>query len=465
MAVTFATLFGRLGKLFALAETLRGNQSGLRTKYANIINQYSDADMDLVGNLSANFESRIDDAISMQRLIQQDAENTLVEMMDDALIAVSGGAGLPSKSVQQALRELIRQMEDGNQDVDGSTVTIATATAGSGNQGNGKIVLSALASQVYAPTNTHSACVKTELVRARCLEDSNTNVSSSAERFIIEGQRAEGKLDEDWPRGSGMRYVLTAVNPDFEQGTKVGQNILKNSNFNTFESNVPDFWTINVGSAGSDVTEDTSGYRSGSALKITADGSDLVTLTQDLNSSGGTLGRLKPDTVYTLSFAVKRSGTSPTQGNLRIRVWDGTSTLNNSDSNRKMETALAHNNVSLGTDWTLVTFVCMTPRTLPSKGIRIEIKTDTAFNSGVVLHIDDLSLAEMHRPLPGGLACQIIPGSDDFAFEDFFTVQVTNNGEGKFAQEFDRFFPMSDLGYGLPVVYDGSETISDGLIA
>ena len=465
MAVTFATLFGRLGKLFAMSETIRSNQSGLRTKYSNIINQYSDADMDMVGNLTARIEDRINDGKLLQSLIQQDDSQTLINMMDDALIAVSGGAGLPKKNVQSALRELIRQMDYGNIEIDGTTITIATPSAGASNQGNGELVLSALASQAFAPGNTDSPSVRTELVRARCTEDSNGRIGSSSERFLLEGQRAEGKLDEDWPRGSGTKYSFYAANPDFEQGTKVGQNVLRNSNFNAFTSNVPDYWVINTGSAGSDVTEDTSGYRGGSALKITGDGSDTTTLTQTINDAGGTLGRLKPDTLYTLSFALKRSGTSPSAGNLRIRVWDGSNTLNNSDANRKMETSLAHNNVLLTTDWKIIKLVCMTPRTLPSKGSRLEIKTDTAFNSGVILHIDDVCLAEMHRPFPGGLACQIIPGSTDFAFEDFFTCQVTNNDEGKFAREFDRFFPMNLYGYGLPCLYDGNEDIDDGLIA
>ena len=100
-----------------------------------------------------------------------------------------------------------------------------------------------------------------------------------------------------------------------------------------------------------------------------------------------------------------------------------------------------------------------------SKGSYIVIETSTAFNSGVSIFIDDLCLAEMHRPIPGGLAYQIIPGATRFTFDDESTVQITNNAEGKFATDFNRFFNMDSKGFGLPSNYGGSETINDNLIS
>tara|TARA_S200002703_G_scaffold159400_1_gene172738 strand:- start:1748 stop:2140 length:393 start_codon:yes stop_codon:yes gene_type:complete len=130
-----------------------------------------------------------------------------------------------------------------------------------------------------------------------------------------------------------------------------------------------------------------------------------------------------------------------------------------------MEVSLAHNNVLIGTSYSLVTLACMTPRILP-KGIKFQIKLDTSFTSGTSLHIDHLCLAKMHRPIAGGLGYQIIPGSTPFAFQDTFTCQIVNNGEGAFNTEFDRFFPqMETLGYALPPHYGGSETINDNLIS
>ena len=462
MAVTFGTLFARLGKIFGMAETVRSQMSTLRTEYADVISQYSDADMYMVGNLTRDIESRINDSQRLIQVLHRDAEQTLIEMVDDNLVSSNGG-GLPKKTVIDALRELIRQMDSASSSIDGTTITIGTPS--SFGSGKGELVVSGLASQVYAPTVVDYPSILTELVRVRCVADANDpSVSEAAERFSVLGQRAEHHLDEEWPKGSGTNITIKAASPDFEQGTGPGYNVLRNSNFENFISNTPDGWTIAVGSAGATVLEDSSSFRGSKCLEIVGDGSTAVKLTQAFNTSSGTLGQIKPDTLYTISFAIKQTGTM-TAGQLKIYVTDGSSVLNSADSNRKMEIQLDYNVIGdLTTSYQIKTLVCMTPAEIP-KGSYIVIETPTAFNSGVSVFIDDLCLAEMHRQLPGGLAYQVVPGSTRFAFDDESTVQITNNGESEFATEFDRFFNMASKGYALPSDYSGSETISDGLIS
>tara|TARA_A100001515_G_scaffold127829_1_gene113705 strand:- start:841 stop:2229 length:1389 start_codon:yes stop_codon:yes gene_type:complete len=462
MAVTFSTLFARLGKIFGMAETIRSQMGTLRTEYADVISQYSDADMYMVGDLTRDIETRINDADRLLRILQRGAETTLIEMVDNDLVSSNGG-GVPQKNVATALRELIRQMAAGSSSVDGTTITIATPS--SFGTGRGSLVVSGLASQVFAPTVVDYASIVTELVRVRCVADANDpTVSEASERFLILGQRAEAHLDDEWPKGSGTNVVVNAASPDYEQGVGPGNNVLRNSNFENFTSNTPDGWIIATGSAGSDVVEDSSAFRGSKCLEIDADGSTAVKLTQSFNTASGTLGRLKPDTPYTISFAVKKTG-SLTAGQLKVYVTDGSAVLNNSDSNRKMEISLDYNTVGAITDsYQIKTLDCMTPASI-SKGSYIVIETSTAFNSGVSIFIDDLCLAEMHRPIPGGLAYQIIPGATRFTFDDESTVQITNNAEGKFATDFNRFFNMDSKGFGLPSNYGGSETINDNLIS
>ena len=462
MAVTFATLFARLGKLFGMAETVRSQMSTLRTEYADVISQYSDADMYMVGHLTRDIEARINDSQRLIQIIQRDAEQTVIEMVDDDLVSANGG-GLPKKNITTALRELIRQMDDGAASIDGTTITIATPS--SFGSGRGPLVVSGLASQVFAPTVVDYPSIKTELVRVRCVADAHDpTVTEAAERFSIVGQRSEANLDEDWPKGSGTNTVVHAASPDFEQGTGPGYNVLRNSHFEQFTSNTPDGWTIATGSAGVDVLEDASSFRGSKCLEIVGDGSTAVKLTQAFNTSSGTLGRIKPDTLYTISFAVKQTGTM-TAGQLKVYVTDGSAVLNNSDSNRKMEIQLDYNVIGdLTTSYQIKTLDCMTPADIP-KGAYIVIETSTAFNTGVSVFIDDLCLAEMHRPIPGGLGYQIIPGATRYSFDDESTVQITNNAEGEFATDFDRFFNMASKGYALPSNYAGSETINDSLIS
>lgn len=464
MAVTYATLFGRLGKLFGMAETIRTHQANLRTEYADVISQYSDADMYMVGNITRDIEARINDSERLLRLIRQDAEATLIEMVDDDLVSSYGG-GLEHKTKQNALRELIRQMDSGSSSVDGTTITIGTITAGGSNVGNGKMLISALASQTYAPTVVDYPSVKTELIRATCVNDANASfISEQAEEFEVVGQRAERHLDEDWPKGSGLRHRVFVANPNYDNGVGPGENTLRNSNFELFTSNDPNFWTIATGSAGTTVKLTTTSYTGTNALEIDADGSTAVKLTQAFNSQSGSMGRIKPDTVYSLSFAVRRVGTA-TAGNLKVYVTDGSAVLNNADTNRKMEISIPYNSASyMQTTYQIATLVCMTPKSIP-KGAYIVIETDTPFNSGCSVLIDHMCLAEMHRQSPGGIAYQLIPGSTRFAYDDQFTSQITNNAEGEFTIEFDRFFDMQTLGYALPSNYAGSETINDSLIS
>ena len=70
MAVTYATLFARLGKLFQMAKTIRAQMVVLRTEYSDIINQYSEADMYMVGHLTEQIENRMFDALD-ERLVDQ----------------------------------------------------------------------------------------------------------------------------------------------------------------------------------------------------------------------------------------------------------------------------------------------------------------------------------------------------------------------------------------------------------
>lgn len=466
MAVTYATLFTRLGKLFGMAEDIRTHQAALRTQYATIIAAYTSADSYMVGDLTGQLEMRIADSRRLLVIIQQELRRTLIDMVDDDLVSSNGG-GLENKNIKEALRELIRQMDSASSSVDGSTITIGTASAGSSNVGNGTIVLSGLASQEYAPTVVDYPSIQTELIRAKCVADEYSEFADAgSEQFYIQGQRSESHLHDEWPKGTGLRVYANAVNPSYSGGKKPGLNVLRNSDFESFTSNAPDFWTIDTGAAGVTVDDITTPYTGTTALKIVGDGSTTVKLSQNLNSLGGTLGTVKPDTAYTISFALRHDGGSLSAGNLRVSLQDGSgNVMNASDSNRKMEISIAYNTIgAITATYQLKTVACMTPSHLP-KGAKFVIETNTAFNSGISLYIDDVALAEMYRPIPGGIAMQMIPGSTAFASEDEFTVQVTNNNEGKFAREFDRFFDMAKLGYALPSNYAGSETINDALIS
>ena len=534
MAVTYATLFSRLGRLFGLGKAVRTHQTNLRLRYAKVVEVftndsystgtvaissgvvtlsggtfptwaaegvlgvgeelyqiksrdsntqitlydttatasggtsfilYGQFETRLLEGLNRDLESRIQDSGRLISVIRDDAARTLIEMIDDDLIASNGG-GLRGRTSSEAVRELIRQMVAASSSVDGTTITIGSVTAGSDNVGNGTVILSGLASQTLAPGVTDYPSIKTELIRVRCTRDAYQNdVSENAEVFMVEGQRPEARFSDEWPKGSGMNYRIRVANAAYEAGFGPGRNILRNSNFEFFTSNAPDFWTIDTGSAGVTVDDITTPFNGSTALKIIGNGSTAVKISQSLQTTGASRGTLKADTPYTISFAVRTNGGSLTAGNLKVRVTDsGGTTLNNSDANRKMEISIAYNTIgALTATYQLKTVACMTPANLP-KGAKVIVETNTAFNSGVELYIDDVVVAEMYRPMPGNLACQVIAGSTRYSQDDEFTIPITNNGEGDMQEEFERYFNLSDFNYALPSHYGDSETISDNLI-
>ena len=472
MAVTFSGtngLFTRLGRLFSMAALVRTHQAALRTEVADVVSQYSDADMDMVNTILNTLEDRVKSAGVVLQDIKKDAEKTLIEMVDDELATSGEGTGgLRVRNVKTALQELVRNMEANSATVDGTTITINSATktlSHSSATGVGDLLLTGMAPRRLTDDITDYPTVKSELIRATCIRDANhSSVTEGAEGLRGLGQRPEERLSEKWPKGSGVRTTLTAANSRYSEGKTPGANVLKNSSFEDFTSNAPDSWTIVTGAAGSTIDDKTAGHYMGdSSLKYVSNGSLLLEIKQEFNSISGTMGTLQPDKPYSISFAIKRSG-SPSAGVIDLECVDsGGTVLNNGVTGREMKVSIAHNNAKLTTGWVMVTQTCYTPLSIP-KGSYFRIKMSTAFTNTIEIYIDNLCLAEMPRLYPGGLAAQIVSAADPFQFDDEIKIDVDNNDEGDFLQEFDRFYNIGAYNLALPSHYGGSETIADSLI-
>jgi hypothetical protein len=466
MAANTTVFFTRMGKLFGMAAAVRTHQANLETKLSGILGEYSGNDIQYLSSLVDNINRRIEDAGRVVSDIHRAATQTLIETFDEDLISTQGG-GLENKTIPDAIKELIRQMQAAGTPVttNKNTESVGSASAASGNVGNGKFLMTALAS-LSETTSAYAfnyPSIKKETIRALCVTDATGGqTTENGEAFRITGQRADPNLGFEWPKGSGINQIIAVASPRVHNGRKPGVNICRNSDFEAFTSNAPDHWEVNTGIAGSDIEESTTAHTQDKALKFTGNGSTLIALKQVLNSASGTLGQVRPNRAFTISFAVRRDGTSPSAGALRIAVKapDG-STFNDGSVGRDMGIDLAHGSIT--TSYVVHTIVCQSPLSIP-KGSYITIQTSTAFTSGTEILIDDLVIAECHQPMAGGVSFQIIGGSTPFAFDDEFTIAVANSYDGKFVVEFDRFFDMQRLGLVLPSVASG-ETINDNLIS
>jgi len=461
MAVAYTTLLARLGRLFDFAKTVRTHQATLRTEFEDTMSDYSDSTRDLVVALTSRIDRRIDEAGGIVSDISTDATKTLIEMMD-------ADTTLPDRGVGPAVEELIRQLATASQTVDrpsGGYVTLPASnkgTAGGSNVGSGILLLSDMAPLRNLSTSEvfDFPSIRSETVRATCVRDSTSaNVQAGSEVFRIEGQRSVGRLDDEWPLGSGTRGVITAASARVDGGRTPSVNACTNSDFENFTSNAPDNWTIVTGTAGTHIDDTTTAYTGAKALSFIGDGSTNPNIKQTLNTTAGTVGRINPDRPYTITAAVRYATAAPTVS-LVISVRDsGGTILHDSIVGRAMQ--LTVSSASLTTSYQLFSAVVFSPVSIP-KGCVIDLRFSGNVANTSEVYVDELVVAEMPRLQAGGLGYQIVRGDDDFAIEDTFTASVTNNcaaGDGEIALEFDRFFDMASLGLVLPS--DTSPTIAD----
>jgi len=460
MAVAHATLFARLGRIFDHFASVKAYKNTLDTEIADTVTNFSGADLDMLGLLLRNHEIRKSDANGVGGDLQAAATKTLIDTVDD-------NYSIPKRNTYEAIAELVRQMLADSKTVDGNTVSVGSTSAGGSNVGNGTLVFSEIAPVLdrakNRPGNLNVQTIKSETITARCEEDSTARTTpEGGEKFQVFGQRSEDPLNEDWPQGSGSRVMISAASPRVNGGRGPGKNILHNSDFEEFTTNLPDHWTLATGIAGTHVFAAGAGATQSNALKIVGDGSTNPKLTQTLRTTGGTLGQLNTDKPYTISFLAKYAVARPT-GTLRVSVTsDGSTVYNTGTVGRAMQASVS--SAAITTSYALYSVKCFTPLALGKNSIvTIDFSANVANTSQVF--IDDIVIAQMTEMGPGLGSVQVLPGTAAYRVGDEFTAAITNNYEGAIQNEFDRFFGMQRLGLALPGNVAGGENIADSLIS
>jgi hypothetical protein len=211
---TGTTVHNGINAILTQAQTL---SDSLNLNIANALSSASTADQSFAGGGSG--------AVS---LLQQAASALLVQI-------VNADAPQADQSEFTAIKELIRQMVAESESVDASTVSASVAAVGSP-AGDG-VILSTMKS------GNGLACelAIAETINVACIATGNR----SSLRFVAAA--AVNQLDAAWPDGSGTISALTAL-----QGT---DGILSNGEFDaeTRYDNIPDDWTVIVGTAGSTI--------------------------------------------------------------------------------------------------------------------------------------------------------------------------------------------------------------------
>lgn len=450
-------LFTRLGKLFGLAEAVRTHQTDLKTRIAAIQAEYSSADAYMLGDLVGRLESRVALAGVILSDVRQAAEQTLIEMTY-ADAGVSTRSVMPGRDLDSALLYLIREMGLDTESVDGTTITKAAVSVGSGNTGNGTLLFTELPPLRLGAVVTQFPNIRSERVEIRCVADAQSKeILSGSELFEVRGQTAFDNMDYRFPAGSGASFVMPCTNPALDTGARYG-NLLRNSAFTTYATtaNLPDYWSTVTGTPGTHFGQESSvTYRGGSAFKMIGDGSTLASIRQELYSDSGTANTIGSDRLYVLAIAA-RVNAAAASGQVRVSLQNSGGTV--------VTGATLSITTGVGTTYAWQHTFFRAPLALPSTMYAV-VEQTTAINATGIMYLDELVLAEVRQLAPGAQGVVVLPGSTDWAVNDHLRLVSTNNAEGKFNTDFDRFYDMYGKGLLLPGNTSGTETISDTLIS
>ena len=450
-------LFTRLGKLFGLAEAVRLHQQDIRDRIEDIQNEYNPASAYMLGDLVGQMETRVAMAGMICADVRNAANRTLTEMTyNDA--GVSTRSVMPEKTTYDALLYLIREMGLDGETVDGTTVSKAAVSVGTGNTGNGTLLFTELPPLALDAVVVQYPNIRTERIEIRCVDDAQSKeILSGSEVFHLRGQTRYPNLDYRFPAGSGTDMKMPALNAALDTGARYA-NMLRNSAFTTYDTlaNLPDYWETVTGVTGTDYGQETSiTYRGGSAFKMTGDGATLAKIRQPLANTTGASSTVAADRLYVLAVAARVNGTA-SAGNVRV-------SLQNSAGTVVTGTTLDISwNIGTSYAWQYVFF--RAPLVLPS-AVYAAIQQTVALNVGGIMYLDEMVLAEVRQVGAGGQGVVILPGSTDWVANDHLRLVATNLGEGKFNTDFDRFFGMYELGLVLRGNTAGGETILDTLIS
>jgi len=439
----------------------------IKTLVTDILAQYASTRQDIVASIWTDRDSFRSDQSSMLSALQQKAQTTVLEMVNDDAV-------LTSKDLTTAMGELIRQMvgagtfTNADNDVDASTVTVsAAAQTQPANTGNATCVATVRTNKGYTSEYAYA-----EVLELTVTNDSGLGGTAGSEPWTIVGEVAEGdKLNWNWPDGSGGSTSGTMVSA---AGNNSLGNCLYNSDFDDFTvANVPDYWGVVVGAAGTNVFSEASViYRTGGkALKITGDGGGTLTsimqkfnVTSPTTGTSGTSYAVKPNTRYLVNCYAKDSGAGLLAGVIKIELLDqaGSPAVVADDQGTNNSISIAFSATTASYAAFSGTFV--TPKVLPTTGLQLAVRVTTALTTAESMYIDDLAMYEVPDSVyAAGPSVTLFRGSTDVAKGDKWNVTVSNNYAGELQQAFWALFDLPSMGLQLPSDTGAAETITDAL--
>jgi hypothetical protein len=420
-ASAVGNLFNRLGKIGAWIENMDAYQSTQETALIDVVSgavAQFDAESDLQAVIGANYISILNNAGSIGQTAQVLAAQTVNRMIfrDNPQLNQT----LQNGNTLTSIQEVIRQMK-----VQGATVLaqtiVATPTTFTGS-GNGTIVTS-----VKRPLDglTLENAYEEDMLLL-CISDSLLgNATEGNELFRWTGVGATGAFNFDWPLGSNANRQLSAINgnADNSQG-----NLLTNSGYEDWDSNVPDNFEIVAGTPGAQIFQETSVVYDptdgGSALRLLGDGSTLIEWQQEFDNSDGTSGRLAALTQYAVNLFLRRDAVAAAAGVLQVDLIDENGTIIQDENG--VNNSFTIDLTALTVFYAAYNGTFRTPLVLPSQ-MFLHFKVTTAITSSRSIYIDKMAMGVMTQSYASGPYAAVFSGSEAFRQGDYANIAVTNS--------------------------------------
>ncbi len=388
----------------------------------------------------------------------RDAQNTyltyLAQLASDIVIkVVDDDAVLVSRDLTTALKELRRQMLSTNDSVDANAVSVAVSAL-SGNTTDAAFIAS-----VVDQYGKNLENVFAETLEATVTDGEQTGATLGSEPISIVGEVSDADpLNWSYPDGSGSTATIAICDPTLD--AQSDGNMLTNSGFEHFTANVPDDWTLLLGTAGTTVLKQVSlTYDgSGASLEFVGDGgSTLSSITQDITD------QLEPNTVYAVCARVRKHA-SAAAGAVQFDLVNASNVNITDDASTANAITLAVGSISSADFSTTMSGFFRTPKVLPS-AVKFRVRVSTAITDTRSIYIDQLAMTPATQLYPRGPFVACFRGATDAIKNDGWNITVSNDYAGLFQHYFDRLFDMKGKGLQLPSDAAAGETIVDTLIS
>lgn len=430
-------LFTRLGWMAGLInETGAAVGTAVDDRVSDIRNEFTSTNLSLVDGLYAARNAARSSFDGWRSYAFRLAEDTIIDMADTDV------GGLPSRDIDTALAELVRQMAAGGDSIQRPTTLTAVVTPGT-NTGDGVVIASARDSDG-------------QTLEYLINEDINIRVTggtAGSESLSASGPPSVAGSAYNWPVGSGTNTSITAADASSDT-------LVANGDFENWTGTSPatlDDWTVVTGAFGTSVVRQSTTKLSGDySLEFVGDGSELTKIRTEL-------GTTTPFAVIAVNLWVRASA-AYTGGALAVSLVNSAGAVINDDAGNANTLTLGATLAS-NSSWTNVSGFFRLPEQPPST-VYLRIALTSALQSGKSLYFDRLAAVTPTQLYTGGPYVAAFSGGTDFVIGDSFTLAVTNSWTsttgGGFAQFLDRTLGLKAKGVKIPSA--SSPTVSDALI-